>query len=131
VPGDWYPYRDRLNRLRKEGNTLTQKEIVMICGGFALFAFGPLYGYRIGALGKRRFWSLKKIKRLAFLPLLIPGAILFIVSFMWRLSPDYLGGATWAIFPCAVSFGAGSVAMFVASKVARPGGVLLEADEKD
>jgi hypothetical protein len=110
---------------------MTQEEIVMICCALALLAFGPLYGYRIGVLGKRRSWSVKKIKCWAALPFLIPGAILFLVSLWWHLSkPDYLGPIVWASFPWTVSVSAGMIAMVVAVRVARPGGVLIEADEK-
>jgi len=109
---------------------MTPKEIAMVCCGLALFAFGPFYGYRIAALGKRRSWSLKKIKRWAALPFIIPGTLLFLISFLWRrTTPDYLEhGITWAIFPWLMSVAAGNLAMAVASRVARPGGVLTEAD---
>jgi hypothetical protein len=111
---------------------LTQKEIVILCCAIALLAFSPFYGRRIGVLGKRRSWSIKKIKRRAALPLLIPSAILFILSLVFKLSgPDYLSGALWAVFPFSVSVGTCTFAMLIAARVARPGGVLLEVDEKD
>ena len=106
------------------------KEIAMLCCGLAIVALGAFWGYRIGALGKSRSWSLKKIVRWAVMPCIIPGTLLFLISFLWRqTTPDYLEhGITWAIFPWLMSVAAGNLAMAVASRVARPGGVLTEAD---
>jgi hypothetical protein len=105
--------------------------MIWIIGCLGILVLGALNGYWIGVVGKQRFWSGKKVKIVALIPIPLIGVVLEIAS---KISREASGSgnpaAAWAAFPWTVTLLAGLLAMFVAAKVAYPG-VPLSDLEKD
>jgi len=70
----------------------------IIPGMAGILLLSASWGYCIGAAGKRRFWSGKKVKSVALLPLLLVLAFLLVyaVSLAPRGAPLAKSGSPWA-----------------------------------
>jgi hypothetical protein len=104
---------------------IIQEPIGVMIGLLGILILGALYGYWIGTVGKRRFWSGKRVKRVAGVPIMVVGLVLMIAAGLSR------HGTAWANFPWVITVTAGVLAMLVAAKVSHPGVPLSELDRDD
>lgn len=108
---------------------MTQETIGMITGVAGILLLGPVYGYWIGHAAKRRSWSGKKTKNVAWLPPIVLGLILQIASLISHWAHQGQPKPAWVKFPWSVAIIAGLLAMFVAAHVAHPGVPVSDLDK--
>ena len=108
---------------------MTQEAVGMIAGVAAILLLGPVCGYWIGNAAKRRSWSGKKTKNVAWLPPIVLGLLLQIAALISRWAYQGQPKPAWVKFPWYVAIFTGLLAMFVATHVAYPGVPLSDLDK--
>ena len=94
---------------------------------FFLLLSAAVYGLLVGKAAKRRSWSGRKIKRVAFLP---PALLALVALIAPSISDDAKSSHTWSLL-CFIGMAAAIGAMQVAAQVVRPGVPLNELDKKN